>query len=400
MNGVNRFHAALVPELRALGVDARLLFTRPRSGSADPFALPPEAPAFWLPVSDHDGWVLRWDKLARFLEARAPCVYLPGYDEEYSFAASLLSPRVAVVGAVHSDDPAHYAHAARLGPWCRRVVAVSQKTAEDTLLKAPALEDRMARIPCGVAPAPPRLPRPAKAPLSLVWAGRMEEGQKRVSDLAAVAWKLHRTGVPFSMTLLGDGPDRDFLAARLGPLAHGGPVRLAGAVNREEVVRAFLSHDVFLLPSAFEGLPLALLEAMAAGCVPVAARVKSGVAEVVRHRENGLLIPVGDVPAFARALADLHENPDQVARLSTEARRTVEESFSLSGAARAYRDLLAQVLCEAESTPLARPERPMPLPPGIRFSHLGPLAVLQKSRILQRVKSRVLGMALPKGRPR
>ena len=98
---------------------------------------------------------------------------------------------------------------------------------------------------------------------------------------------------------------------------------LDGAARDAELARA----AVFCLPSHAEGLPMALLEAMAAGKAVVATRV-GGMPEALRDGENGLLVPARDAAALAAALARLLEDAQLGARLGRRARATVEQHYS------------------------------------------------------------------------
>ena len=84
---------------------------------------------------------------------------------------------------------------------------------------------------------------------------------------------------------------------------------------------------VFVLPSRYEGFPNALLEAMAMGCPAVAADCDSGPREIVRHGENGLLVPAGDAGALADALSTLFADEALRRRIGQEAVK-VRETFS------------------------------------------------------------------------
>jgi peptidoglycan/xylan/chitin deacetylase (PgdA/CDA1 family) len=95
---------------------------------------------------------------------------------------------------------------------------------------------------------------------------------------------------------------------------------------------------VFVLPSLTEGIPLALLEAMAAR-LPVVATAVGGVPEVVVHGESGILVPPGDSAALGDALTALLAQPERRARLAEQAQRRVGERFGLEAMARAYRRL-------------------------------------------------------------
>ncbi len=105
------------------------------------------------------------------------------------------------------------------------------------------------------------------------------------------------------------------------------------------------AFDVFLLPSAYEGLPLALLEAMSAGLACVASDV-DGIADAIEDGVTGRLCRVGDEQQWIRVLSELVANPEERARLGAAARRRWEERFSLESMARetvaVYRQAIAQ----------------------------------------------------------
>ncbi len=126
-------------------------------------------------------------------------------------------------------------------------------------------------------------------------------------------------------------------AARLGIASH---VRFLGHC---EDVRDLLSVcDIFVLPSLSEGMPLALLEAMAAGVPAVATRV-GGVGEVIEDRKTGLLVPPGDSHALADGMMTLLENWPLARELGEAARQMVASRFSLTGMVQAYQDIYSEL---------------------------------------------------------
>jgi glycosyltransferase involved in cell wall biosynthesis len=120
------------------------------------------------------------------------------------------------------------------------------------------------------------------------------------------------------VALVGDGPLRAALerqAASLGVAEH---VVFAG--QRHDVPRWLASFDVFALPSLFEGLCYAVIEAQAAG-VPVVATPVGGVRDTVVDGETGILVPAEDSAALADAIVRLLDDPAEARRLATEAAR-------------------------------------------------------------------------------
>ncbi len=176
-----------------------------------------------------------------------------------------------------------------------------------------ALEAKLAVVPNGIELPP----APSAAPGHRVLAvGRLRpiKGMDVVIDAVAGAQGL--------LTIAGDGPERARLEAQAR--AHGLDVRFAGAVARDALAALYREASCVVLASRFgEGFPNVLLEAMAHGRAVVATRV-TGVAELVRDGENGLLVPPGDPLALKDALARLAHERGLAERLGAAARATAE----------------------------------------------------------------------------
>ena len=123
--------------------------------------------------------------------------------------------------------------------------------------------------------------------------------------LVKAAIQLHLRFPDLHLLLIGDGPLRQDLESelRLNSL----PYTLTGYLP--QAFKALPAMDLFVLPSASEGMGLVLLEAMQAG-VPIVASAIGGIPEVVRAGKDGLLVPPGDVTGFAEACASIIENPN------------------------------------------------------------------------------------------
>jgi glycosyltransferase involved in cell wall biosynthesis len=137
------------------------------------------------------------------------------------------------------------------------------------------------------------------------------------------------SGIPFHWTIAGDGVERGFLERNLKSAGPAQTVSFTGAVKYADVPAVLAQHDIFLLASDYEGLPLSLLEAMGCGLVPVVSDLKSGIPEVV-DSINGILVPVDDVAGYARAIIHLHGHRDELAAKSAAARARVEKDFSIT----------------------------------------------------------------------
>lgn len=290
VSGVNSFTRNLIRELSRRGHDAELLVIRQGLADSSELPLPDDIAVHHLEFDNtQTWWRSRWEALRDYLHASAPVVYLQNYDFENSAVAPSLEPGVSVIGVVHSDDADHFEHLQRCGRWWDAAIAVSRHLHGEMLRLAPEVRDRAHLVPYGVPPREQN-PQPGRArthELRILYTGRFNEPQKRVSDLPKIARQLHENGVPFFMALVGNGPEDARLRDSLGPFVTRGCVRFAGAVTHDEMLQLYEGFDCLLLPSAYEGLPLALLEAMSAGCVPVVSEIRSGIPDTVRAGING-----------------------------------------------------------------------------------------------------------------
>ncbi len=110
--------------------------------------------------------------------------------------------------------------------------------------------------------------------------------------------------IDFGIEIVGDGPDRDTLAALANELKVDHKIRFAGSVSYSELPQKYREADVFVLCSLAEGMPLVVLEAMGTGLPIVASKVQ-GIEDLVRTGVNGALFPPNDVDGLAKSLVSL-----------------------------------------------------------------------------------------------
>ena len=142
------------------------------------------------------------------------------------------------------------------------------------------------------------------------------------------------------LAVVGDGPLRQEIAARIQELGIAPHVLLLG--QRTDIADVLTASDVFVLPSLWEGLPMALLEAMAAGLPVIASRV-SGTEEVLLDQDAGVLVEPGEVAPLARAMTLLAADAAARERLGEAARRRVVDAYSVEAQARAHLELYRRV---------------------------------------------------------
>ncbi len=150
---------------------------------------------------------------------------------------------------------------------------------------------------------------------------------------------------------VGDGPEREKLLSRIQELRVDPYVLLAGV--RQDIPGILSAMDIFLLTSIFEGLPLSVLEAMAAGLPVIATRV-SGTPEAVLHNLTGLLIPPANSDAVSKAVIELLENPDQRLWMGEQGRLLAHSHFNKSFMVKQVEDIYDNLVALDHKTPVLR----------------------------------------------
>jgi glycosyltransferase involved in cell wall biosynthesis len=278
--------------------------------------------------------------LRRRLKARTPDIlhthmYHPGF---YGRLAALGLGLPGVVAAVHNSYTRVKFHRRvwnfLLGWTTDRILAGSPQVWQDVRRYDGIPASRLLLMPYGIALAELDTPlsrEEARARLGVSGdlvigvVGRLEEQKGQIHLLAALP-HLRREVPELTVLLVGEGRLQEALGRQVRDLGLEGLVRFLG--TRRDLPEIFRALDLFVQPSLWEGLPLALLKAMGAGLPVVATRV-SGSREAVTDGVNGCLVEPGDPQALARAILDLHRHPEARRRLGEAARHTVAAQYSL-----------------------------------------------------------------------
>ncbi|ESZ69503.1 glycosyl transferase [Mesorhizobium sp. L103C119B0] len=178
-------------------------------------------------------------------------------------------------------------------------------------------------------------------PTRLVTVAMMRPGDK-VLSYRMLAQALGLIGhLPWTLSVVGDGPARDEVKAQFAGLP-ADRIEWLGAIEPVAVPDVLYRGGIYVWPGYGEAYGIAYLEAQAAG-LPVVAQDIAGVPEVVRHGQTGFLTPPGDVAAFASAIARLLANNDERTIMAAEARRFVLEERSLGAAKARLAELLKMI---------------------------------------------------------
>jgi glycosyltransferase involved in cell wall biosynthesis len=261
--------------------------------------------------------------------------------------ARYLPPHIRRIVVAHNITPATYRAARSIRNWVHAAVGVSPRIASDLIRLYGFDPAWTCTIPNAVdLSAFPQSERPPSTPprLHILSLGRVEHGAKGVLWLPEILDRATRTGANLTLTVAGDGPDLPRLKTETARRRLDGRVRFLGAVPRHAVPQLMAEHDVLLFPSIFEGFGLTLVEAMTAGCVPVASLIRGVTDAIVDDGKSGLLFPAGDRLCAAERLLWLYANPDALALMSRAAAAAATNRYSLDAHGAAYYELLRGVL--------------------------------------------------------
>lgn len=199
---------------------------------------------------------------------------------------------------------------------------------------SPLATSRVRVIHCGVEPGDYAFRPRGRQPGLVLSVGRLDTIKGFPCLIEACAILAHR-GVAFECAIIGDGPLRESLEQRISELGLQHRVRLLGACKQEQVREHLYAASVFALASVVtaqgdrDGIPVALMEAMACG-TPVVSTTVSGIPELVTHGYNGLLAEPGDARGLASCIEQMLASPENACKMAERARRTIEADFDVA----------------------------------------------------------------------
>lgn len=210
----------------------------------------------------------------------------------------------------------------------------------------------VAIVPGGAinADKPRHVDRDQSLPLRCVYVGRLDEEQKRISDVLAIASLLHAHNQSLQahqphvvLDIIGTGPPELVDAARRCQAQCPGTLAYRGTLSRSEMSAAWASYDVLVLCSAAEGLSVSMQEAMGRGVVPVVTDLP-GVDQWVTAGLSGEMLTVGDTVSFVNGLITLSSRRDRLAAMGYRAWESARRVGGIDRAAASLLDLLVAVL--------------------------------------------------------
>jgi glycosyltransferase involved in cell wall biosynthesis len=181
--------------------------------------------------------------------------------------------------------------------------------------------------------------------------GRVE-ALKGVFDFVPLLQRLRKLGVPVTLNLVGG--DNETLRHQFQRKGLANLVSWTGHVPHEQCYNIARKSDIFLMTSRKEPFGMVTIEAMSMGCVPIAYDIPSGSTEIIEHGKSGLLVPLGDLRAWADKIRGLHQDRIWLAELSAGATERAHAHFSAETMARNMAAYLRDVMAHAETHPAKR----------------------------------------------
>jgi glycosyltransferase involved in cell wall biosynthesis len=291
----------------------------------------------------------RYGTLRTLIRAEAPDVVV-SFLTNVNIAAIVASfgLRIPVIACEHNNPATdgramHWRLLARLiYPHASAVTLLTDSAAHSFATTLPR-KTRLTVMPNPIPELPPGISRTTHASgrKRLLAAGRLcpqKQFDVLIESFAASAGQFH----DWDLWIWGEGPDRASLEAAVAERGLQDRVKLPGRTNA--LWMEMQEADAFALSSRFEGLPMAMMEAMALGLPVVAFDCPSGPRELLRDGRDGLLVPFGDASAFAAALRSLMSDRALRQALGLAGAASVKERYSLRSALLRWDALFAQVI--------------------------------------------------------
>jgi glycosyltransferase involved in cell wall biosynthesis len=247
-----------------------------------------------------------------------PDVTVAHFLPNYGFLAALSGARAWMVACWGSDllvnahrSPLHRARAR----WVLRrapLVHVDARVLAEAAVALGAPPGRVWTRAWGVDAAalmPPEAGGDGAGPIRILWTRQLEAIYDPEPFVRALG-TLKRHGLPFRASMAGDGPMRERVSAWIAEEDLTREVTLEGFVDEERLRALYRQSDVYVSASRSDSTSQSLLEAMAAGLLPIVTDI-AGNCEWVTHRREGYLVPVGDKDAIACAIAEASREPER-----------------------------------------------------------------------------------------
>ncbi len=315
----------------ALPQKAIFLDVREKTASGSEGVFGGGIPVSHFSFSQKENWYSIYNRLARLVDTEEGVLVMNDVYE--MIMLTHFNIRKKTVQLVH--DAYNVRLAVQYGDVADAFICHSRFYYEVMLQLFPGRRKDIFHIPYGI-PVPPGVPERITTPkIRLVFLGRHDR-MKGIFDLVEIEKILAAQGISTDWLILGRGPETAALKEQWNAFPN---VTFLSPESNAEVLQKLGERDVLVFPTKFEGFPVALLEAMGTGCVPVASELPGGLRELIRNGVNGYLCEMDNNVAFAEKIALLYRDRDLLSSLSRNARADVVAGYNVLLQSPKYQDL-------------------------------------------------------------
>ncbi|HEY2530123.1 MAG TPA: glycosyltransferase family 4 protein [Xanthobacteraceae bacterium] len=247
-------------------------------------------------------------------------IFVPNWSWGTYATVSLMSLNQAfdmrVIAFAHSDQDHYYELLIYYEPMISKFVGVSETICQRLRCLLPSRFNDICKLLYPVAVLNETRKRDHNKPLTIMYAGRIQQRQKRILDLIALTDLLALKEGNYHFKIAGDGPQLAQLTEHFGNKKYSNvSIEFLGLIAHERMTDLWASSDVSILFSDFEGMSISMLESMGQGCVPIVTDV-SGSKEKITHGQTGFIVTIGDVGSMAQIISDLDADKVRVQQIS------------------------------------------------------------------------------------
>ena len=210
------------------------------------------------------------------------------------YATQYLKPyNIPVIGVLHSNDTFYkgvitkFIHG-NIKNQLSTVVSVSGYI--NTICRSKNTQTQLLNIPCGTPEVKNSTSLDSQEILKVIYAGRLVKEAKQVLKLTKAFCDASKVNSNLDFSIYGDGDQEQSIKALIQDEKASKNVMLFKALAPSQIIKKIQEHHVFTLMSDYEGMPIALMEAMACGVVPICLNEESGINEIIEHGVNGFIV--------------------------------------------------------------------------------------------------------------
>ena len=275
------------------------------------------------------------------------------------YATQYLKPfNIPVIGVMHSSDKFYKGVIAKFihGKTKNQLTtAVSVSGYINTICRSKNTQTQLLNIPCGTPEVKNSTSLDSQEILKVIYAGRLVKEAKQVLKLTKAFCDASKVNSNLDFSIYGDGDKEQSIKALIEDQKASKNVMLFKALPPSQIINKMQEHHVFTLMSDYEGMPIALMEAMACGLVPVCYVGEGGVDEIIEHGVNGFIVK-NRGEDYQEKLQLLVNDRSLWETMSKNARATIQQKYSSKITHQKWYELLNQCK-DVKQKPLRIPLR-------------------------------------------